>query len=177
MRHPLLREIPGRVQIAANDICVFSEALMNLSKVLTATSALILAGLCGTLPARQFVRFLKAADIQQATGLKGVTQLPPTADSDLNFASQDGKVILSASFLPASSFAAARSSEKGFKSSLKGVGEEAFVGPANGPPLFVLVFRKGDYTVILNTELDDSNRPRLTLEQITAIAKIVASRM
>ncbi len=150
---------------------------MKLGQILIVASALLAGAMCITLPARQFVRFLNAAEVQQATGQKGITQVPATADSDLKFATQDGKVILSVSFLPAGTYAAARSSPKGFKSSLKGVGEDAFVGPANGPPLFVLVFRKGNYTVMLDTELDDSNQPRLTMEQLTAIAKIVAAKM
>jgi hypothetical protein len=151
---------------------------MKLKMILTAAATLFLAALL--LAAQtQYAKYLYVADIERATGLKGVKQVPQSADADgdLNFASEDGKLILSATFVPSSAYAAAKSSKEGFKSTIKGVGEEAFVGPLGGPPLYILVFRKGAFAVILNTELEDKTRARLTIEQLTEIAKIVASRM
>jgi hypothetical protein len=157
------------------------EVLMNLRKTWTVSATLFLAALGAALPAAQsqYAKYLSAADIELATGLKGVKQVPQSADADgdLNFARADGKLILSATFVPSSAYASAKSSEEGFKSTIKGVGEEAFVGPLGGPPLYILVFRKGAYAVILNTELEGTTRARLTIEQLTAIAKIIASRM
>jgi hypothetical protein len=128
---------------------------------------------------KQYEKYITTADVEKATGLSAVKLVPKTeeADGDLNFAGQDGKIILSVSFYPASAFSSARSSRSGFKSSLKGVGEEAFVGPADGPPLYILAFRKGSYTVVLNTELEDKSNARLQSEQLVAIAKLIASRM
>jgi len=154
---------------------------MNVKRVCILVAAILTAGL-GTMPAAQsdqFFKFLGIADVQKITGLQEIKLVPRTedADGDLNFARADGQILLSLSFYPASAFASARSSKSGFKSAVQGVGEDAFVGPASGPPLFILAFRKGNYTVVLNTELDAKSKPLLTMEQITAIGKLIASRM
>jgi hypothetical protein len=127
----------------------------------------------------QYAKFLTVADIQKVTGLKGVRQVPKSAeaDGDVNFALEDGSRLLSATFVPASAFASARSSTGGFKSMIKNVGDEAFVGPSGGPPLYILVFRKGAQMVILDTELADDKHARIPIEQLTEIAKIMASRI
>jgi hypothetical protein len=154
---------------------------MRLRMAVTVSATLFLAAVGAVLPAAQsqYATYLSVADVERATGLKGVKQVPRSADADgdLNFAGEDGRLILSATFVPAKAYAAAKSSKEGFKSLLKGVGEEAFVGPLGGPPLYILVFRKGAFAVILNTELESSTRARLTIEQLTEIAKTIASRM
>jgi hypothetical protein len=126
----------------------------------------------------QYAKYLTVADIERVTGLKGVNLVPKTPDSDddLTFASQDGKVILAASFLPASAFAGAKSSKDGMKSPLPGVGEEAFVGPTSGS-LYILVFRKAAYTVIISTDPEGNARAHIPIEKLTEIAKIVAARL
>ena len=154
---------------------------MNVNRVLFLAAAFLLAD-SGAMPADQsdqFFKFLGTADMQKITGLQGIKLVPRTedADGDLNFARADGQILLSVSFYPAASYASARSSQSGFKSAVQGIGEDAFVGPAGGPPLFILAFRKGNYTVVLNTELDDKNKPVLTMDQITQIAKLIASKM
>ncbi len=142
---------------------------------------LLLAGLSLVLPAGQGQqeKFLSVADVQKLTGLTGIKLVPRNAeaDGDLNFARQDGKIILSVSLYPASAYASAKSSKTGVKSAVQGIGEEAFVGPSDGPPLYILAFRKGANTIIINTELESRTSARLTLEQLTAIAKLMASRM
>jgi hypothetical protein len=126
----------------------------------------------------QHDKYLSVADVQNITMLTGVKKVPRSedADGDLNFASQDGKIMLSVSIYPASAYASAKSSKTGFKSIVQGIGEEAFIGPKDGPPLYILVFRKGAYAVVINTELE-TGKTRLTMEQLTAIAKLMASRM
>ncbi len=144
--------------------------------------ALVLAAGLGTSVAGgppQYAKYLTVSDVQRVTGLKDVSLLPkhPGADEDLTFADRDGNVIVAVTFLPANSYKGARSSVDGVKSAIKDVGEEGFVGPASGPPLYILVFRKADFTVILNTELEETTKARIPIEQLTAIAKIIASRM
>jgi hypothetical protein len=151
-------------------------------KLISGTIALfLLTALAISIPAQsdRYLKYLGTADVEKATDLKGIRIVPngPDADGDLNFARADGQLILSASFYASSAYAEARSSETGFKSAVKGVGEDAFMGPADGPPLYILAFRKGIYAVVLNTELDDSNKPILTMEQLIAIAKIMAARI
>ncbi len=152
---------------------------MRVASILTA--ALILAGLSTLAVAQsdQYNKYLGAGDVQKVTGITGIKLVPrnPDADGDLNFAGQDGKLLLSASFYPAASYASARSSKEGFKSTVTGVGEAAFVGPTTGPSLFILAFRKGPFTVVLNAELDAKSVPRIPMEKVIAIAKIMAARM
>jgi len=142
---------------------------------------LLLAGLSSGLPAGQgqWDKYLSIADVQKLTGLSGIRQVPrgEEADGDLNYARSDGKIILSISFYPSSAYASAKSSKTGFKASVQGIGEEAFWGPKDGPPLYILAFRKGAYAVILNTELESQASSRLSSEQLAAIAKLLASRM
>jgi hypothetical protein len=154
---------------------------MNIRKI----SILAAGFLCVTLGivvlaySYQYAKFVTIQDIEKVTGLKGVNMMAKSADADgdLNFARQDGKLILSATFLPASAYVGAKSSKAGFKSTISGIGEEAFIGPAGDSPSYMLVFHKAAYTVILNTELENETRARLTLEQLTALAKIISSRM
>jgi len=154
---------------------------MNTRTISILAAILLLAGLNTALPADQgqLDKYLSVADVQKVTGLTGLRQVPRNeeADGDLNYARPDGKIILSVSFYPSSAYASAKSSRTGFKSNVQGIGEEAFLGPRDGPPLFILAFRKGAHTVILNTELESSKSTRLSTEQLTAIAKLIASRM
>lgn len=144
-------------------------------------AAFLLAVPLTTLSAQsdRYLKYLGTADVEKVTELKGIRIVPnsPDADGDLNFVRADGQLILSASFYASSAYGEAKSSKTGFKSAIQGVGEDAFVGPADAPPLFILAFRKGIYAVVLNTELDDSNKPILSMEQLIAIAKIMASRI
>ena len=152
------------------------------SKKLTAVMAWVVLACPGVVRlgySYQYARFITVSDIEKVTGLKGIATVPKTADADgdLNFAAKDGRLILSASFLPASAYVGAKSSRDGFKNVIAGVGEEAFIGPAGNSPSFILVFRKAAYTVVLNTELESDTRARVPIEQLTALAKIIASRM
>jgi hypothetical protein len=127
----------------------------------------------------QYAKFITVQDIEKVTGLKGIVPVPKGADADgdLNFALKDGKLLVSASFLPASAYVGAKSSKEGFKSVYTGIGEEAFIGPTGNVPTYILVFRKAAYTVMINTELESETKARLTLDQLVALAKIIASRM
>ena len=154
---------------------------MNGRKI-TALSAGFLMGLwilAATTYSFQYAQFITTQDIEKVTGLKGVVPVPKSADAegDLNFALKDGTLLISASFLPASAYVGAKSSKEGFKSVYPGIGEEAFIGPTGAGPAFILVFRKAAYTVMLNTELESETKARLTLDQLVAVAKIIASRM
>lgn len=154
---------------------------MNFRKTSILAAIFLLGSLClmALAYSYQYAKFITVQDIEKVTGLKGVTPIQKSADADgdLNFARQDGKLILSASFLPTSAYAGAKSSREGFKSAYPGIGEEAFIGPAGNSPSFILVFRKAAYTVMLNTELESETSARLSIEQLVALAKIIASRM
>jgi hypothetical protein len=155
--------------------------IMKLRKIAVVAAWLLLAclALVSLAYSHQYAKFITVQDIEKVTGLKGVNPVPKTADADgdLNFAGQDGKLLLSVSFLPASAYTGAKSSKSGFKTAVAGIGEEAFIGPAGKSPAFILVFRKAAYTVVLNSELENETRSRMPIEHLTALAKIIASRM
>lgn len=154
---------------------------MNFRRPSILGAGCLLGSLCLMVSAYsyQYAKFITVQDIEKITGLKGITQIQKSAnaDGDLNFARQDGQLILSASFLPVTAYAGAKSSQSGFKSLYPGIGEEAFIGPSGSSPSFILVFHKAAYTVMLNTELETETKARIPIEQLVAIAKIIASRM
>jgi hypothetical protein len=147
-------------------------------RIIVALLITVALGITGMGYAFQYAKFLTISDIEKVTGLKGVTPMPKSeeADGDLNFASKDGQLILSVTFLPSSAYAGYRSSKEGYKSAISGVGEEGFIGPAGSAPPFILVFKKAGYAVMLNTVSED-NTVLLPIEQLTALAKVIASRM
>ena len=64
------------------------------------------------------------------------------------------------------------------KSTISGVGNEAFTGPADGPE-YILVFRKGTHCVSLNTYFDTSGKAptMLTMDQLKSLGKLIAARL
>lgn len=131
-----------------------------------------------------FETYLTVADVEQVTGFKGVRQIPFHPDrflgSDLNFVTDEGDKILSVEFSKASQYNTYRVFvPKNFKTSLQGIGEEAFVGPDIEDQVpYLLVFRKGNYAVSLTAATtSDTRRNMLTIDQLACIGKIIAGRL
>ena len=125
-------------------------------------------------------KYLSVSDVEKASGYNGIKQIADDKDQvlhgDLNFADEDGKKILAVFFQPSDRYESRKKLPKNYKAQVEGVGEEAFQGPDLGTfPPTTLVFRKGDYCVSLIT--DRSNKHMLALDQLVAIAKIIASRI
>ncbi len=120
-------------------------------------------------------RFLTAADVEAATGLTGVTR--KVADRDLKFYAGTS-LALNVHFQGAKAYRLNKETPDYVKGEVPGVGEEAFYGPAAGVP-YVLIFRNKEFCVRLVTYIDknDPARTLLTMDQVTALAKIIASRM
>ena len=61
---------------------------------------------------------------------------------------------------------------------MTGVGDEAYTGPSFDPETNVN-FVKGEYYVAVATHIDHSNRSKaiLSIDQVIAVAKVIASRM
>ncbi len=126
-------------------------------------------------------KYLTGADIEKVTGMKGITLIArgsvPGAGGDLNFADASGELILMAQFTDAKNFA-------GFKNkypngAVNGVGAEAVQGAAMpGMPDNLLAFTKGTRRVVL-TSFGDFIKKKvyLTVDQLTALGKLIASRL
>jgi hypothetical protein len=128
-------------------------------------------------------KYLTASDIEKITGFAGVKQVARNpqqgAGGHLNFADQNGNMILIASFLTSDDFQAYKSEENMVKTFIQGIGDEAFVGPGSSDPQYMLLVRKGDKCVALSTFInpDDPLKTQIAMPQLIALGKIVVDRM
>ena len=150
-------------------------AIMSLA-IIASLSAMVYAE-------GQFDHVINAADVEKLTGLKGVKQVPREKlnkfrNGDLNFVLSDDKPILMIQFRPGYVFAAMKADSGYVKASVPGVGQEAFSSPAFAPQ-FSINFLKGNYFAIVTTHVDakDKTKTVLSMDQLIAIAKVVASKM
>jgi len=141
----------------------------------------VLYGIFRTFP---YEKYLTIDDVKRVTGLKAVWQVPFHPEeflgSDLNFVNEHGEKILCVSFSKAGLYNTFRSAvPKNIKTSVKDLGEEAFIGPdIDGREPFMLVLRKGDHAVSLTTATTaESNKNLLTVDELIAIGGIIASRL
>jgi hypothetical protein len=133
--------------------------------------------------AGQFDRIISAADVEKATGLAGVKQVPRDQASkfkngDLNFVTGSDQPILMIEFRPVFVFDAMKADTGYYKKQVPGLGEEAFTSPAFDPQ-FSVNLRKGKYVAVVTTHIDPRDRKKtlLTLDQLISLAKLVESRM
>ncbi len=126
-------------------------------------------------------KYLTAGDIEKVTGMKGITSVPrgsvAGAGGDLNFADASGDLILMVQFTNAASLSSLKS--KYAKGAVNGVGDQAFQGAAMpGMPDNLLAFAKGNRCVVL-TAFGDFIKKRvyLTVDQLAALGKVIASRL
>jgi hypothetical protein len=156
-----------------------------MKKILgAAVSLLIVAGFIAPVFAEgQFDHIITAADVEKATGLTGVKQvsrvkLDKFRNGDLNFMTRDDKPLLMIQFRPLFLFDEMKSDPGYFKAAVPAVGEAAFTSPAFTPQ-FSVNFIKGGHFGIVTTHVDpkDKNKTVLTMDQVIALAKVVASKL
>jgi hypothetical protein len=131
------------------------------------------------------------ADIEQATGLKGVHLVAATAPGAVpgrdNYADASGKIVLWFQSIPGPLFARAKAQPakmmsgievepKLFHASIPGLGDEAFDSP-DGKTQHAIYVRKGDSAFGLISNVDAAGKPMISIPQLTALAKIVLARM
>ena len=133
--------------------------------------------------AGQFDNILTAADVEKATGLTGIKKVPHDSSNkflngDINFVLKDGQPILMIQFRPLFIFDKYKEDPGYFKTPLTGIGEEAFTSPAFDPQ-FSINFRKNNHVAVVTTNIDpkDSKKTILSMEQLTTISKVLASKM
>jgi hypothetical protein len=131
------------------------------------------------------------ADIEKATGLKGVHLVPTTAPGSVpgrdNYADASGKVVLWFQSIPGPMFSRAKAQPakvmngmevepKLYHAAVAGLGEEAFDSP-DGKQQHALYVRKGDSAFGLISNLDRAGKPAVSMEQLKALATTILSRM
>ncbi len=126
-------------------------------------------------------KYLTGGDVEKISGMKGIRSVPrgsvAGAGGDLNFADASGELILMVQFTDAANF-------NGFKSryaqgAVSGVGDQAVKGAAMpGMPDNLLAFAKGTRCVVLTAFGDFvKGKVYLTIDQLTALGKVIASRL
>ena len=128
-----------------------------------------------------YEKYLTGADIEKATGMKGIKRIPrgsaAGAGGDLNFTDASGEPILMIQFADVISFTAFKS--KYAKGAVSGVGDQAIQGGSMpGMADNLLAFTKGMHCVVLTAFGDFINKKvYLTVDQLTALGKLIASRL
>lgn len=126
--------------------------------------------------------FLTVQDVEKITGLHGLKIVPynPSkgAGGDLNFADQDGKLVVMVQRMLFSDelYTQTKKMKGVVKAEIAGVGDAAFSGPANDPQYFIS-FKKGKGSGSVATFLVLTGGTRLTLDQVKRIAQLIASGM
>jgi hypothetical protein len=130
-------------------------------------------------------KYLTISDIQDAGKLTGVKIVPydPSkgAGGNLNFALQDGTLVLMATFqtLQPKDYEKVKAQMKSsIKGLVPGIGDDAFIGPPNDPQYFI-EFKKGTRVVSLSTffNMAKLGQTFLNIDQLCALAKVVAGRL
>jgi hypothetical protein len=131
------------------------------------------------------------ADIEKATGLKGVHEVPETAPGAVtgrdNYADATGSVVLWFQTMTRTGFMRAKGQPAKLVSGIQaepalhhseiaGLGDEAFDSP-DGKTQHAIYVRKGDEAFGLISNLDRTGKPFITMEQLRSLAKTVVSRM
>ena len=117
-------------------------------------------------------KYLTVADVEKATGLTGVTVTE--TDNQLKFKLK--QTILQVQFQGQKVYKLNKETPGYVKAEISGVGEEAFIGPVVNLP-YVLIFRQKDYCVRLTDYMDSDGKFVLTMDQLIALGKIIASRI
>ena len=154
-------------------------------------SVMLIAVMLAAATAAMAGQSLSPADIEKATGLQGVHLVPGTAPGAVpgrdNYADASGKIVLwfqtmnRAGFLRAKGQAAKMMNgivvqPALYHGAVTGIGEDAFDSP-DGKVQSAIYVRKGDAAFGVISNLDAAGKPRITMDQLKAIAAAVVSRM
>jgi hypothetical protein len=133
----------------------------------------------------KYEKYLTAADIEKATGLKNIKLTESRASSStgsLEFRDMEGSRVLTAKFYKVVNYKKEEEKKGGMvKGEIKGIGEDAYYGPNIDLP-YILTFKKKEFCVVLATIINnDASGSKFVLfvsmEQLKAIAKIIDSRI
>lgn len=154
-------------------------------------TAIVLAATLAIAAAAGAQPTVSAADIEKATGLKGVHPVDATARGAVpgrdNYADSSGRIVLWVQTMNRTAFARAKGQPanvmngiqvepKLYNASVTGLGDEAFDSP-DGKTQHALYVRKGDAAFGLISNLDRAGKPVVSMDQLKTLAKTVLSRM
>jgi hypothetical protein len=138
---------------------------------------------CTVANAGEYEKYLTAAEVKEATGFKEVVQKPENGREPLKFVNENGSIILTVRFSTAKTYNKAEAVKLQLvKEELKGIGEDAYVGPQGDLP-YLLTFKKGSLAVNMTNFVNAKSTKTgeaslyLTLDQVKALAKIIAAKI
>lgn len=126
---------------------------------------------------------LTAKDVEEVAEIQGVKSVPKNpqigAGGDLNFAKQDGTIILIVMIQDSSMYETWKNQEGYFHASVPDLGDEAFEGPDFGEYHYILMFRKGTQAFSLSSffNMAAGGGPYLSQNQLRQLANIIISRI
>jgi len=153
-------------------LVLFASVLLPASGMLTAQTA-----------ESPYAKYLTAADVEKISGMAGIKAVGSNPmqgfGGDLNFAKADGKMVVTAKFYDANWYAGSKLNKDQIKAMVPDIGDEAYTGPGFMDPQYTLTFLKGRQCVFLSTALvpGDPITTALTLDQLKALGKLIASRL
>lgn len=119
------------------------------------------------------------ADVERAAGVAGVKIVARDpgkgAGGDLNFSGPDGKLLVMVKVYKNGGYGSLK--KMYFAADIPGVGEEAFAGPSGVKQPYVLYLRKGTKAASVTAYFRRDGRPKLSLERLAGLGRIVASRL
>ena len=150
----------------------------------------LVVGLLGVVTASgRFENIISAMDVEKATGLKGLKQVPRQKavdgvtdnkylTGDINIVQANNQPVMVVQFLPSFAFDQFKGDSGFIKSPVSGIGDEAYTGPSFDPQTSVNFVKGGTY-VTVSTLIDprDKKKAVLPIEQVIAVAKVIAGRM
>ncbi len=126
---------------------------------------------------------ITVADVAQVTGLEGITavtrDVAKDIKGDLNFAKDDGVIILSVNFIGIDEFNQYKEQMEYIQGPVSGIGDEAMSAP-KGDMQNILFVHKGDRAMVFTSMIDASGdwvKPFLTVEQLGELAKKMLAKM
>jgi hypothetical protein len=125
---------------------------------------------------------LTIADVEKVSGLSGIKQVAngsmTGAGGDLNFVGPEGRLLLMVKFVDARFYEGVRKSTTIFHAAVPGLGDDAFDAPP-GSTQYVLYVKKGATAISVTSYLSSTRPygPRLTLDQLKALARIILPRL
>jgi len=122
---------------------------------------------------------LTVSDVEKTAGIAGVRIVARDpakgAGGDLNFSGPDGKLLVMVKVYKNGGYGSLK--RMYFAADVPGVGDEAFAGPPGFKSPYVLYLRRGTKAASVTTYLQRDGRPKLSLEQLAGLGRIVASRL
>ena len=127
------------------------------------------------------INLLTIADIEKVTGLPGVKLVPRNpkigAGGDLNFATADDNLLVMLVVADMDIFNQWKTGKNYVYKQLTNIGDEAYSAPGGGVQ-YIVFFKSGNEVASISSFQNfETGEALLTIEQLSELARIVASRM